>query len=63
MTYAHDVLQLLAHGCYQYNPYRGWQTVRPCPAHVVCGRLTNMYDHEKKVRRAASRAAGGERGP
>jgi len=44
LAYAHDVMHLISYGCYQYDPYRGWQTVKPCPAHVVCGRLPNIYD-------------------
>lgn len=53
LAYAHDVIQLVAYGCYKYNPYRGWQTVRPCPAHAICGRLVNSFDLDKKVRRPA----------
>lgn len=51
LSYAHEVLHLLAYGCHQYNPYRGWQTVRPCPAHAICGRVVNTFDLDKKVRR------------
>ena len=47
LAYAHDVMHLISYGCYRYDPYRGWQTVRPCPAHVICGRLVNVYDMEK----------------
>lgn len=49
---AHDVMHLIAYGCYKYSPYHGWQTVKPCPAHVICGRLQNLYDAEHKVRSA-----------
>lgn len=50
LAYAHDVMHLISYGCYKYDPYKGWQTIRPCPAHVICGRLTNIYDLEKQVR-------------
>ena len=49
LAYAHDVMHLISYGCYQYDPYRGWQTVKPCPAHVVCGRLPNIYDEAKQT--------------
>lgn len=48
LAYAHDVMHLISYGCYQYDPYKGWQTVKPCPAHVICGRLPNIYDQEKQ---------------
>ena len=48
LAYAHDVMHLISYGCYQYDAYKGWQTVRPCPAHVICGRLPNIYDLEKQ---------------
>ena len=48
LSYAHDVMHLISYGCYQYDPYKGWQTVKPCPAHVICGRLPNIYDHGKE---------------
>ena len=49
LAYAHDVMHLISYGCYQYDPYRGWQTVKPCPAHVICGRLPNIYDEQKET--------------
>jgi hypothetical protein len=49
LAYAHDVMHLISYGCYQYDPYRGWQTVKPCPAHVVCGRLPNIYDESHQT--------------
>lgn len=48
LKYAHDVMHLIQYGCYQYDPYKGWQTIKPCPAHVICGRLPNVYDHQKE---------------
>lgn len=48
LHYAHDVMHLISYGCYQYSAYRGWQTVRPCPSHVICGRLPNIYTAEKE---------------
>lgn len=50
LAYAADVMHLLAYGCYKYSPYHGWQTVKPCPAHVLCGRLPNIFDEERAVR-------------
>ena len=49
LAYAHDVMHLISYGCYQYDPYKGWQTVKPCPAHVICGRLPNIYDQAKET--------------
>jgi hypothetical protein len=49
LAYAHDVMHLISYGCYQYDPYRGWQTVKPCPAHVVCGRLPNIYEENHET--------------
>ena len=49
LAYAHDVMHLISYGCYQYDPYKGWQTVKPCPAHVICGRLPNIYDQSKET--------------
>ncbi len=31
---------LIKQGCYEFDSYKGWQTVTPCPAHVICGKLT-----------------------
>lgn len=50
LAYAADVMHLLAYGCYKYSPYHGWQTVKPCPAHVLCGRMPNIFDEERAVR-------------
>ena len=49
LAYAHDVMHLISYGCYQYDPYRGWQTVKPCPSHVVCGRLPNIYEENHET--------------
>ena len=49
LAYAHDVMHLISYGCYQYDPYRGWQTVKPCPAHVVRGRLPNIYEENHET--------------
>lgn len=48
LAYAHDVMHLIAYGCYKYSAYHGWQTIRPCPSHVLCGRLANIYDAEHR---------------
>eukprot|EP00743_Colponemidia_sp_Colp-15_P006826 GILK01007363.1.p1 GENE.GILK01007363.1~~GILK01007363.1.p1 ORF type:complete len:391 (-),score=18.42 GILK01007363.1:113-1123(-) len=42
--YANDLKRLITEGCYSYDSYKGWQTVAPCPAHVMCGRLPNVVD-------------------
>ena len=49
LAFAQDVVHLISFGCYQYDAYKGWQTVKPCPAHVICGRLTNIYDTEQQT--------------
>jgi len=41
---AASVLQLIEEGCYQYDSYKGWQTIKPCPSHAICGRLHNSFD-------------------
>jgi len=49
LAFAQDVMHLLSYGCYSYDAYEGWQTVKPCPAHVVCGRLPNVYDTQQQT--------------
>ncbi len=41
---AASVLQLIEEGCYQYDSYKDWQTIKPCPSHAICGRLHNNFD-------------------
>ena len=41
---AAGVLQLIEEGCYQYDSYKDWQTIQPCPSHAICGRLHNQFD-------------------
>jgi len=49
LSFAQDMMHLISYGCYQYDAYKGWQTVKPCPAHVMCGRLPNIYDTQQKT--------------
>jgi hypothetical protein len=49
LAFAQDMMHLISYGCYQYDAYKGWQTVKPCPAHVMCGRLPNIYDTQQKT--------------
>eukprot|EP00941_MAST-03F_sp_MAST-3F-sp1_P000023 g23.t1 len=49
LAFAQDVVHLISYGCYQYDAYKGWQTVKPCPAHVICGRLPNVYDMDQQT--------------
>ena len=44
---ASSVLQLIEEGCYQYDSYKDWQTIKPCPSHAICGRLHNNFDVDK----------------
>ena len=44
LAQASAVLQLIEEGCYSFDAYKGWQTVKPCPSHAVCGRLHNTFD-------------------
>ena len=36
-----QIALLIKEGCYEYDAYTGWQTVIPCPAHVICGRINS----------------------
>jgi hypothetical protein len=47
LSFAQDTMHLISYGCYEYDAYKGWQTVKPCPAHVICGRLPNIYDTQQ----------------
>lgn len=49
LAFAQDTMHLISYGCYQYDVYKGWQTVKPCPAHVICGRLPNVYDTQQQT--------------
>ena len=32
LAFAQDTMHLISYGCYSYDAYKGWQTVKPCPA-------------------------------
>ena len=49
LAFAQDTMHLISYGCYSYDAYKGWQTVKPCPAHVICGRLPNVYDTQQQT--------------